>query len=146
MPEAELGEERREPSLEPPARPQATAKTAPRVDAPWRPLAAEPVSDSGAFDAMWPSRVEPPVADMRAAASAPVATEPKAEESKAEEPKASERPAGNERRPVAILKSGVVDGMAYTLYTDGSIEAELPEGTIRFASIEELREHLDANE
>ena len=43
----------------------------------------------------------------------------------------------------AILKSGVVDGMAYTLYTDGSIEAELPEGTVRFGSIGELREHLE---
>lgn len=48
-----------------------------------------------------------------------------------------------ERRAVSILKSGVVDGMAYTLYSDGSIEAELPEGMIRFTSIEDLRRHLD---
>jgi hypothetical protein len=47
--------------------------------------------------------------------------------------------------PVAILKSGVVDGMAYTLYVDGSIEAELPQGTLRFASINELRDHLAKN-
>ena len=46
---------------------------------------------------------------------------------------------------VAILKSGVVDGMGYTLYVDGSIEAELPQGTLRFASIEELRSHLEKN-
>jgi hypothetical protein len=46
-------------------------------------------------------------------------------------------------RAVAILKSGVVDGMGYTLYVDGSIEAELPQGTLRFASINELREHLE---
>src|SRR5262249_22281108 len=46
-------------------------------------------------------------------------------------------------RPIAILKSGVIDGMAYTLYTDGSIEAELPQGTMRFGSIEELRAHLE---
>lgn len=46
-------------------------------------------------------------------------------------------------QPVAILKSGVVDGMAYTLYVDGSIEAELPQGTLRFASINELRAHLE---
>ena len=44
--------------------------------------------------------------------------------------------------PAAILKSGVVDGMGYTLYVDGSIEAELPNGTLRFASINELRDHL----
>jgi hypothetical protein len=46
-------------------------------------------------------------------------------------------------RPVSILKAGVVDGMAYTLYSDGSIEAELAEGTVRFDSITELRDHLD---
>ena len=48
-------------------------------------------------------------------------------------------------RAVAILKSGVVDGMGYTLYVDGSIEAELPQGTLRFASINELRSHLAKN-
>jgi hypothetical protein len=46
-------------------------------------------------------------------------------------------------RPAAILKSGVVDGMAYTLYADGSIEAQLPQGTVRFGSIAELRSHIE---
>ena len=59
------------------------------------------------------------------------------------------RPNGPNRaqrpRAVAILKSGVVDGMGYTLYVDGSIEAELPQGTLRFASINELRSHLAKN-
>jgi hypothetical protein len=41
-----------------------------------------------------------------------------------------------------ILKSGVIDGMAYTLYVDGSIEAELPQGIVRFGSLDELRGHL----
>ena len=50
-----------------------------------------------------------------------------------------------EPRAVAILKSGVVDGMGYTLYVDGSIEAELPQGTLRFASINDLRSHLEKN-
>ena len=45
----------------------------------------------------------------------------------------------------AILKSGVVEGMAYTLYADGSIEAELPDGTVRFGSIAELRAHIESN-
>jgi hypothetical protein len=44
---------------------------------------------------------------------------------------------------VTILKSGIVDGMAYSLYSDGSIEAQMPEGMMRFASIDELRAHLD---
>jgi hypothetical protein len=33
--------------------------------------------------------------------------------------------------------------MAYTLYVDGSIEAELPQGTVRFASVDALRAHLE---
>jgi hypothetical protein len=44
---------------------------------------------------------------------------------------------------VSILKSGVVDSMAYTLYSDGSIEAQLPQGTLRFGSITELRNHIE---
>jgi hypothetical protein len=52
-------------------------------------------------------------------------------------------PAAPDQPPVTILKSGVVDGMAYSLYSDGSIEAQLPEGLMRFASIDELRAHLD---
>ena len=44
---------------------------------------------------------------------------------------------------VEVLKSGTVGGMAYTLYTDGSIDAEFVEGKIRFASIDELRRHLE---
>jgi len=61
--------------------------------------------------------------------------------------------AGRDRAPLApryedqpqvtVLKSGVVDGMAYSLYSDGSIEAQMPEGMMRFASIDELRSHLD---
>jgi hypothetical protein len=58
------------------------------------------------------------------------------------------RPAPPSTRPeeqpaVTVLKSGVVDGMAYSLYSDGSIEAQMPEGMMRFASIDELRAHLD---
>lgn len=45
--------------------------------------------------------------------------------------------------PISVLKSGVVDGMAYTLYSDGSIEAQLPQGTLRFGSLTELRHHLE---
>jgi hypothetical protein len=53
-------------------------------------------------------------------------------------------PAHAEDQPeVTVLKSGVVDGMAYSLYSDGSIEAQMPEGMMRFASIDELRAHLD---
>ena len=60
---------------------------------------------------------------------------------------AADRPPSTVRNedqpPVTVLKSGVVDGMAYSLYSDGSIEAQMPEGMMRFASIDELRSHLD---
>jgi hypothetical protein len=60
------------------------------------------------------------------------------------EPGATRQPPAVEGQPpVTILKSGVVDGMAYSLYSDGSIEAQMPEGMMRFASIDELRAHLD---
>ncbi len=78
------------------------------------------------FDAMWPEPAKPPAA----AEPEPELAEP--------EPAAEPPP-----RAVAILKSGVVDGMGYTLYVDGSIEAELPQGTLRFASIDDLRAHLE---
>ena len=48
-----------------------------------------------------------------------------------------------EAAPVSVLKAGVVDGMAYTLYSDGSIEAQLPQGMLRFGSITELRSHFE---
>jgi hypothetical protein len=64
-----------------------------------------------------------------------------------EAPAATDRPSpparAEEQPPVTVLKSGVVDGMAYSLYSDGSIEAQMPEGMMRFASIDELRSHLD---
>ena len=91
---------------------------------------------------MWPADLKPakapvedkiePKRDLRAAPSAR-ALEPAVPHS------------DSETRTVAILKSGVVDGMGYTLYVDGSIEAELPQGTLRFASINELRSHLEKN-
>jgi hypothetical protein len=52
---------------------------------------------------------------------------------------AADRPAA-----VTILKSGVIEGMAYTLYSDGSIEAQLPQGTLRFGSIAALRDHMES--
>jgi hypothetical protein len=60
-------------------------------------------------------------------------------------PTAAPSPRPEPPRAAAILKSGVVDGMAYTLYADGSIEAQLPHGTVRFGSITELRSHIENN-
>lgn len=75
----------------------------------------------------------------------PMPREPALREPAPREPTPREpmSPPPAEPRTIAILKSGVIDGMAYTLYTDGSIEAELPQGTMRFASIDDLRSHLE---
>jgi len=97
---------------------------------------------SNMFEPVWPADASeralphedspPPVAEARPA-GATHATTPPADQNQAQPV------------PVAILKSGVIDGMGYTLYTDGSIEAQLSEGVMRFASIEELRVHLEKN-
>lgn len=100
------------------------------------------------FDFSWPERKTEEVAlpeelpaEPETAAAPAVEPMPEPDEPSAPaEPQTAERP-----RDVAVLKSGVVDGMGYTLYVDGSIEAELPQGTLRFASINELRQHLEQN-
>jgi hypothetical protein len=114
-----------------------------RGDPPWRPILPNEQPDErsakkGMFDNLWPAgprpvaRKEPPLKSETPPAFAPTP-----------EPTENQPSGGEKHRGVAILKSGVVDGMAYTLYADGSIEAELPEGTVRFASIDELRVHLE---
>jgi hypothetical protein len=89
------------------------------------------------FDAIWPS--ERPAREGREAAQP--GDRARAEERSPEQAPASA--AGSQ--PATILKSGVINGMAYTLYTDGSIEAELPQGTLRFGSLDELRDYLGGN-
>jgi hypothetical protein len=123
------------PKPEPEARPGGASE--PRLDFLFRPKAPRP-PHSEPFDAMWPKRrgpVDQPRPD-EVARQSPPSSPPNAE------PRA---PAEREPRSVAILKSGVVDGMAYTLYADGSIEAQLPHGTVRFGSIAELRAHIENN-
>lgn len=73
-----------------------------------------------------------PVA-MAATATAPVAIQatPKPE---------TAAPASEERSVVGSYASG---GVTYFMYSDNSIEAELPNGRHRFASMEELRTYLD---
>jgi hypothetical protein len=79
------------------------------------------------------------VASAQAAAALPQSAEKPAHASEPESVPGM-RPTG----AISVLKSGVVEGMAYTLYSDGSIEAQLPQGTLRFGSITALREHIDS--
>ena len=97
------------------------------------------------FDDAWPQSERSRTADtpsQRRSGRAPSTfTEPSAGATGADRYSPVAR--NEEHPPVTVLKSGVVDGMAYSLYSDGSIEAQMPEGMMRFASIDELRAHLD---
>jgi len=107
--------------------------------------AAVPELPPANFDDAWPKpdRIRPP--EPPAASRRPLQRSPSTfTEAAAPPPPPAPEPApGGEQPPVTVLKSGVVDGMAYSLYSDGSIEAQMPEGMMRFASIDELRAHLD---
>jgi hypothetical protein len=99
------------------------------------PPPAESAEPPASFDDAWPKpdRARPgDVPSQRRSGRTPSTFE------------ANGAPAGDDSQSaVTVLKSGVVDGMAYSLYSDGSIEAQMPEGMMRFASIDELRAHLD---
>jgi hypothetical protein len=133
----------------------------PRIDFLFRPRQSrQQPAPQEAFDALWPRRsgrerqfdphVDSPPRAPEAAPAINAGLAASTMEAPAPEP---DRPAAEpaadldqqpqEQRGVAILKSGVVDGMAYTLYADGSIEAQLPQGTVRFGSISELRAHIE---
>ncbi|QWG11685.1 DUF308 domain-containing protein [Bradyrhizobium sediminis] len=105
------------------------------------PASEASVPPPATFDDAWPKPERP------RAAAAPPRRSGRTPSTFAEPGAAADRspPAArnDDQPPVTVLKSGVVDGMAYSLYSDGSIEAQMPEGMMRFASIDELRSHLD---
>ena len=130
-------------------RERAQARTDPSMTAPQpEPMAPPPVPGSmetppASFDDAWPKpersrgEIPPP---RRAGRTPSTFAEPEPAASAERYPPAVRN---EEQAEVTVLKSGVVDGMAYSLYSDGSIEAQMPEGMMRFASIDELRSHLD---
>jgi hypothetical protein len=124
----------------------AHGKGAPAVAVSGRPMRKpqpQPQQPKGSvFDSLWPKVQAAPAASVAAPAPAPVL-----QRAEAAEPAVSAQyqaaPPQVTAASVSILKSGVVEGMAYTLYSDGSIEAQLPGGTLRFGSITELRNHIE---
>ncbi len=160
-----------EPEAAPPAKPKrnllfssssrkererAQARTADPAMPDLRPpaAAAPPADESGeappaTFDDAWPKPERTRAADASlprrsgsGSGRAPsTLTEPGAGAAGADRGPPAAR--SEDQPQVTVLKSGVVDGMAYSLYSDGSIEAQMPEGMMRFASIDELRAHLD---
>jgi hypothetical protein len=132
-PERTAAEARVDPT--PPAARTEPAPNAPPPGDPFAPARADPQRRAGArersFDAVWAPEPAKPV---------PAAVRP-APEAGPESEAVSLRPP-REPQAVSVLKSGVIEGMAYTLYSDGSIEADLPQGMVRFPSIDALRRHL----
>jgi hypothetical protein len=121
------------------------ALKASRLDFLFRSKPARPASRRENFDAVWPPETRSGKRFESESSAAVEASQPQPEHVIGTEdprPKGAplEQPHAN-----AILKSGVVDGMAYTLYRDGSIEAKLPHGTVKFGSIAELRAHIESN-
>jgi len=127
--ESELAEEADEGAFEPRSRsrswPPSTEGRPPETRAGERargPAAEPPLSSRGDFaearrSRLAPERRQEPAPDVRG-------------------------PRGGGEGSTIVVRSGIIHGMAYTLYADGSIEAELPIGTVRFASIEELQDHV----
>jgi hypothetical protein len=103
----------------------------PAAAAPSPALEAEP---KVSFESAWPNP-----ARQNGAADRQEPETAAANESAAAEQAKPDLPPG-----VTVMKSGVVDGMAYTLYSDGSIEAQFAgESPIRFASFDALRAHVE---
>ncbi len=132
-------------------RPNGTAqvKTVPRLDAGVRPVRKPLQPKDSIFSTLWakaPTPTPAPEGNVATAVQAQAAPPPRAQPANGSKPAPPAPPAEVVQEApaaVSILKSGVVEGMAYTLYSDGSIEAQLPGGTVRFGSITELRNHIE---
>ena len=128
----------------------AQVKTAPRLGVGARPVRKPLQPKDSIFSTLWPkTAASAPAAEANLATAAPVqvSAPPSPAQSANGSAPAAQAPSAEVRQEappvVSILKSGVVEGMAYTLYSDGSIEAQLPGGTVRFGSITELRNHIE---
>jgi hypothetical protein len=84
------------------------------------------------------SRATPVAVPRREAPAAPAPNAYEAEPRRRPAPQPEETDHGEP----TVVRSGIIAGMAYTLYSDRSIEAELPAGTVRFNSLAELQEHV----
>jgi hypothetical protein len=106
-----------------------------------RPIAPAGGRPAPAFDLLWPKGRQ----SLRTAEPALVqnVTVPALEPKTAEQLNQRAAHADGATDGLSVLKSGIVNGMPYTLFSDGSIEAQLPEGTLRFGSITELRNHIE---
>jgi hypothetical protein len=124
----------------------APARIVPRFDAKPRAPASPAKAKVSVFNTFWPPtpRREGQASPIQAAPPVPppaLSETPSQIQPAQSPPPLTQATAASV--PVSVLKSGVVEGIAYTLYSDGSIEAQLPQGTLRFGSISALRNHIE---
>lgn len=125
-----------------PRRRDVPTRITPRLDPGTRSSVTSERPVGPTFDGLWPKGPRSPRAAPQSM-SVQTADAPAIEPAQNSEPVFEARETVGAGESVSVLKSGVVDGMAYTLYSDGSIEAQLPQGTLRFGSIAELRNHIE---
>jgi len=118
------------------------ALKASRLDFLFRSKPTRPASQRENFDAAWPVAGKRPETESSPALKG---DQDQSDHTATAEDRRPQEESREQTHAAAILKSGVVDGMAYTLYADGSIEAKLPHGTVKFGSIAELRAHIETN-
>jgi hypothetical protein len=123
----------------------AAGRTAPQFPFNLRSAAPMEREKKPAFDMLWPKGPRPRRAIQPASTQGITGTTAVEVQKTVEQTNDPTLPAVMEgaAAEVSVLKAGVVNGMQYTLYSDGSIEAQLPEGTLRFGSITELRNHIE---
>lgn len=131
-----------------PAHAEGSAVDLPRLDLPSRAEAVRPAApraDAPRFD---PPRFEFPKFDQAGSEPAAPAFDMPGEtqaDAPLGPPPAFPGATGSDEAgepSVTVLKAGVIGGMAFKLFSDGSIEADLPDGTLRFSSLQELRNHV----
>jgi hypothetical protein len=149
--EEDFGEERNIAAVSRGRNGASPARVAPRFELKARaPLSPDNKTKGSVFKPVASVRREPDAAAAQAAPAqatsaqpAPPAAAPASPPAPAADAVAEASAAAEEPAAASVLKSGVVEGMAYTLYSDGSIEAQLPQGTLRFGSIAALRSHIE---
>jgi hypothetical protein len=88
-----------------------------------------------------PSPADSLIEDLKGIFEPRTGTTPLRQEPVIEAPPPAPPPAPSAVSP-PLLREGVIAGIPFRLYGDGTIEADLDAGTTRFASLKEFRAHV----
>ena len=120
---------------------RASAMRTPKPVEPPPPAPTEPTVDLGPLTRVLDEPAQPAAPVVTTPVPPPPPPKPAAPPPPRPVPKPA-TPASSGAADSTVYKSGVIDGMAYTLFMDGAIEAELPQGRVRFGSVDELQKYL----